>query len=467
MSVRTRRRTCWWRTAALVLMSVHPVSAQRETPPAAGAPRNTALPRLRRFTLPNGLKVTLVPYGSVPKVTVALAVPASIAEEASNQVWLSEITGTLLTEGTTRRSAASIAEEASAMGGGVSVWTDRSLTWMEGDALSEHTTSLIDLMADMALRPRFSEATLERAKADRARAMAVAQARAYRIAWTEFVHRLYGEHRYGLEFPTQAQLAGYTLAQVKQFYARNFGATRSHLYVVGVFDLATTETAVRRAFRGWSRGTSAPVIRVGPPAGVRSLTLIDRPDAVQSSIVMGLRIPAPSDSDHAAFEVTDALLGGIWTSRITSNIREQRGYAYAPGSLLNSFRGETFWSEQADVTTSATGASLREIIGEMDRLRAEMPTVAELDGIKNNLVGNFVRLFGTQRDVIGELSFVDVQELGDDYLAGYVKRILAVTPATVQRIARAYLDPDRMTIVVVGDKRTVESQLIPFRTVRR
>jgi len=422
---------------------------------------------MRRFVLPNGLKVTLVPYGSVPKVTVDLAVPASVAEEAANEVWLSQVTGALMNDGTTRRTAERVADEAAAMGGSIQVWNDEVFTWVSGAALAEHAPALIHLVADVTLHPRLAEAGLSRAKADKEQSMAVAQSRAYQIGWTAFRNQLYGDQTYGHEFPTEAMLVGYTSDNVKQFYARNFGAMRSHLYVVGRFDVASTESAIRRAFAGWARGTAAPTIHVDQLEGGRSVTLIDRPNAVQSSIVMGLRIPPPSDSDHAAFEVTDALLAGNWASRITSNIREQKGYAYSPGSLINSFRGESFWSEQADVATTVTGAALNEIIAEMNRLRAEAPSEKELASIKANLIGGFVRQFGTQAGVIGELSFVDIQGLRDDYLASKVRRILAVTPETVRRIARTYLDPDRMTIVVVGDKRTVDSQLAPFRAVVR
>ena len=120
------------------------------------------------------------------------------------------------------------------------------------------------------------------------------------------------------------------------------------------------------------------------------------------------------------------------------------------------------WVEQADVTTAVTGAALKEIFAEIDRLRNEPPPADELRGIQNNLAGVFLVQNASRRGVISRLSFVDRHGLGDDYLATYVKRVMAVTPQDVQRIAKEHLVPDRMTLVVVGDTKSVKDQLVPW-----
>jgi predicted Zn-dependent peptidase len=160
--------------------------------------------------------------------------------------------------------------------------------------------------------------------------------------------------------------------------------------------------------------------------------------------------------------VTDALLGGTFGSRITSNIREQKGYSYSPFSTVNDFYRQSYWAEQADVTTEVTGASLEEIFGEIERLRREAPPEAELTGIKRNIAGTFTLQNGSRLGIIGRLQFVDLQGLSDAYLTDYVKRVLAVTPETVKATAARYLRPDRMTIVVVGDRKTVAEQVAPY-----
>jgi predicted Zn-dependent peptidase len=170
-------------------------------------------------------------------------------------------------------------------------------------------------------------------------------------------------------------------------------------------------------------------------------------------------VPNPSHQDWVALEVTDALLGGAFGSRITANIREDKGYTYSPFSSIESHPGVASWVETADVTTKVTGESIKEIFKEIDRLRKEAPPADELRGIQNNLAGIFVVQNASRTGVIGRLAFVDQYGLGDSYLSSYVKRVMAVTPADVQRIANQHLTPDSMTLVVVGDVKTVKEQL--------
>jgi zinc protease len=116
------------------------------------------------------------------------------------------------------------------------------------------------------------------------------------------------------------------------------------------------------------------------------------------------------------------------------------------------------------VTTNVTGASLKEIFFEIDRLRKEVPPAAELQGIKNNLAGIFVVQNASRAGVLSRLVFVDQYKLGDQYLSSYVKRVMSVTPDDVRRIANQYLAPDKMTLVVVGDTKTVKEQVAPYST---
>jgi zinc protease len=160
--------------------------------------------------------------------------------------------------------------------------------------------------------------------------------------------------------------------------------------------------------------------------------------------------------------VTNALLGGAFGSRITTNIREQKGYTYSPNSSVATHVKDAYWAEQADVTTNVTGASITEIYKEIDRLRNEAPPTTELEGIKNNMAGVFVLQNGSRGGVTGQLQFVSLHGLPEDYLTGFVRRVMSVTPSDVQETARKYLDPAKMTMVVVGDRKTVEPQIAPF-----
>jgi predicted Zn-dependent peptidase len=229
-----------------------------------------------------------------------------------------------------------------------------------------------------------------------------------------------------------------------------------------VFDAAKVERAVRAGFGAWARGRAATF---NPPEPVthRQLELMDRPDAVQSSLRVGLPVADPSSPDWIRLNVTDAILGGAFGSRITSNIRENKGYTYSPFSFVGAWPKVGLWVEVADVTTNVTGPALKEIFYEVDRLRGDAPPERELNGIKNNLVGLFTIQNSSRSGVINQLQFVDQYGLGDSYLSGYVKNVLAVTPEEVRQTALKYLDPSRMTITVVGDRKVVEDQLAPYK----
>jgi zinc protease len=177
---------------------------------------------------------------------------------------------------------------------------------------------------------------------------------------------------------------------------------------------------------------------------------------------VGLPVIDPTNPDNIPLTVTNALLGGSFSSRITSNIREQKGYTYSPTSQLSRRYHDAYWAEIADVTTAATGPSLKEIFGEIDRLQKEAPGTAELKGIQSYMSGLFVIQNSTRQALIGQLRNVDLQGLGEDYLKNYVQRVNAVTPDDVQHMTARYIKPEQMTIVVVGDKSKITDQLAPY-----
>jgi predicted Zn-dependent peptidase len=431
---------------------------QRETPPAPGTPKNFRVPPRRNFTLPNGLQVTLVPFGRVPKVAVELEVRTGIIDQGPNDISLSSVTSDMLLEGTTTRSAQDISRQAAEMGGSVNVTPGSEVVAIAGEVLSDRATSFIPLLADVVLNPRFDEADLKRTLDKHSRNNAIALSSPGTLAQKRFREIMYGSHPFAHVFPPEEMLRGFTVARVRDFHAKNYGARRARLYVSGVFNSSEIEQAIRDAFSGWAEGPAAtenaPVITAR-----QQVEVIDRANSVQSSIWMGVPVANPANEDWIKMNVTDALIGGAFGSRITANIREDKGYTYSPGSFIWTRKGASMWVETADVTSNVTGASLTEIFKEVDRLRAEAPPAAELNGIKNNLAGVFTVQNSSRFGLINQLEFVDLHGLGDDYVTNYVKNILAVTPEDVRATAEKHLDPKKMSIAIVGNKREIDKQL--------
>jgi predicted Zn-dependent peptidase len=444
--------------AASVTTGVAIGAQVKQLPPAPGAPKDFVIPSPKRFTLSNGLPVTMVPFGQVPKVTIQLVVQAANVHEQKNQVWLADLTGNMMEEGTTALTADALAREFAAMGGQLGISVGQDTTSISTGVLADHGSKAVQLIADVAGHPRFPESELARVKANMVRDLAIRKSSPQSVAEEKFSELMYGDHPYGRVFPTEAMLSGYTLDEVRTFHRNHFTAGRARLYVAGVFDAAAMEASIRKAFDPWARGAS-----VTPPpkpsARAGGFALIDRAGAPQSTVMLGLKVVDPSHADWVALEVADSLLGGSFASRITANIREQKGYTYSPYSALDSHPGDARWYEAADVTTNVTGPSLKEIFFEIERLRKEAPSADELQGIKNNLAGVFVVQNASRGGVLGRLAFVDQHGLGDQYLATYVKRVMAVTPDDVRRVASQYLTPDKMTLVVVGDTKSVQEQV--------
>ena len=435
--------------------------ADKQTPPAAAPPRPFTLPSHHDVTLDNGAKITTIAYGTVPKTSVQLVLRGGNSVESDQQVWLADLMGTSLGEGTRSKTATQVAEAAAEMGGDLTIDVAADNTTIGLEVLSEFAPRAIALVADVVRNPAFPPGDVARVKADLGRRLAIARTQPAQLALEQFVGALYPDHPYGRSFPSEPMLQGYTIDQVRDFYTAHIGAARAHLYVAGRFDAAAVERAARDSFGDWSRG-AAPTPVPTAPAAKPVLRVVDRPGAVQSTLIVGLPVVTPGSEDYVQLLVTDALLGGSFGSRITSNIREQKGYTYSPFSTVRTPERNARWSEQADVTTNVTGASLTEIFKEIARLRSEPPSDAELHSIQSYLAGTFVLRNSSRAGIIQQLDFVDKHGLPDDYLRDFVQRIWAVKPADVQRIAATYLDPKKMTIVVVGDRKQVDAQLKPW-----
>jgi len=438
-----------------------PGMAQKQTPPAGGPPKAFTVPAHETYKLANGLQVTLIPYGNVPKVTVNLALRTGSLNEPKELLGVASITGELLKEGTTALSASALAEASARMGSSLNVGVGADETTVSTDVLSEFGADAVKLVADAIEHPLLPESELARLKANLLRQVALAKSQPGQIALARFRKLLYGDHPYGDILPTEETLNKVTIEDVKKFYAANYGAARTHLYVAGKFDTAAVKKAIAESFSGWAKGP-APAQNVPKPKTQRLLDVTDRPGAPQSTLYLGLPVADPTSADTIPLAVTNALLGGSFASRITSNIREQKGYTYSPRSQVSARYHDAYWAEIADVTTAVTGPSLKEIFGEIDRLQKEPPGAAELQGIQSYLSGLFVIQNSTRQALIGQLRFVDLQGLGEDYLKTYVQKVNAVTPTDVQKITAQYIKPEQMTIVVVGDKSKITEQLAPY-----
>jgi predicted Zn-dependent peptidase len=270
-------------TLALALLSllIAPLAAQqKQQPPPAGTPKDFVIPAPRRFTLGNGLPVTLVPFGQVPKVTIRVVVGAANLHEKADEIWLADLTGSMMREGTASLTADAVAREFAAMGGELGISVGPDTTSIGADVLSDRAADAVRLIAEVTQSPRLPEADFARVKSNLLRNLAIQRSSPQALAQEKFASLLYGDHPYGRLFPTEAMLQGYTMEQVRAFHRSNFTAGRARVYVAGIFDAKALEDAIRQGFEKWTRGSTAQVAPV-PTEGKGRFALLDRPDAPQ------------------------------------------------------------------------------------------------------------------------------------------------------------------------------------------
>ena len=429
----------------------------KEMPPAGGTPGDFTVPATQEITLENGLKVTFIPYGSTPKATVRLVTNTGNIDDGE-KAWLADLSFDMLRQGTATQSAKALAEAVASMGGEIATSVGMDSSFIGMDVLGEFTPDAVGVLADMVMNASFAEADLTRLKTDSQRNLAVQKSSPSAIATEAFYQSIYGNHPYGRLYPTADSLAALTVDDTKTFISSNVVPNRSHLYVSGVFDQAAVSKAVKAAFAEWqageARATKTVLTKPGP-----TLELIEREGAPQSTLRLGLATVDATHPDYTKLSVMNTLLGGAFSSRITANIREDKGYTYSPRSAVVDRLGSAVWYEGADVTAEATGASLVEIFKEIELLASEAPTTEELKGVQNYMAGIFVLRNSSRSAIISQLAFLELHGLDKTYLTDYVQNVHGVTPEEVSNMAKKYLDNASMHLTIVGDTATVTPQL--------
>ncbi|MDP2326705.1 MAG: pitrilysin family protein [Dehalococcoidia bacterium] len=419
------------------------------------------LPPRRMETLPGGARATLIDVGTVPLAAIRLVLGSGSVDLPPDATWLDRFVFDYLREGTEQRDAAAFAAALAAMGGRLEIDSDEQTTTLQTEVLSEHTPAAVALLVELARTPRFPEDAAERLLTDLHRSLDMATAQPSWLAHTAMRKALFGDQPYGRVMPTSEMLDSFTTARAAEFWARTTGARRAHLLLAGRFAADAVLEAAQRSMDGWAPGPEAAPLVVTTRAE-RAIHLVDRPGSEQSTFQLGLPVIDPGHKDYVALEVTNALLGGAFASRITMNIREDKGYTYSPRSVISTRPQGTYWAEVADVTTAVTGASLREIFGEIDRLRGEAPPEEELTGVRNYVAGSFVIRQSSPAALLDHLEFLDRHGLDASYSASYLERVQAVTPAEVQRLTVEHLRPEAMAVAMVADRAVVEPQVAEF-----
>ncbi|HEX8284067.1 MAG TPA: insulinase family protein [Pyrinomonadaceae bacterium] len=426
-------------------------------------PRLT-LPAVQRRKLSNGLEVLVVEHHELPVVSLNLVMKTGAAGDPAGKAGLASLTADLLDEGTATRSALEISDQLARIGSTLQVSAGWDSTTAGMRTLTRHLDGALAIYADVIANPAFPDGELQRIRQQRLAALRQQRDSPEAIAGLVFQKVLYGAgHPYGHALAgDEASLQSLSAEDARKFYESYLRPNNSALIVVGDVKPDALVAKLEKAFGGWKNG-HVPAVDVSAAPVQRdkgAIYLVDRPGSVQSVIQIGQVGVPRSSPDYFPIFVMNRILGGGSSARINLNLREDKGYTYGANSQFSFRRGAGPFTAAAPVQGFSTKESVMEFMKELRGIRGEMPvSPAELEGAKQSIVRGFPRGFETPDQIANQLELIVTYDLPDTYFNSYIERVQAVTLEDVNRVANRYLQPDRMAVVIVGDRRSIEQGL--------
>ena len=447
-------------TLALFTATLGAQAPDRSKPPAVGPAPSLKLPAIQKRQLTNGLPVWLVELHEVPVVQIDLVVMSGSADDPTGKYGLANLTAAMLEEGAGTRSALEIADAVDFLGAGLS-----AMGGIDASAVRLHTpvarlADALPIMADMSLRPTFPKEELERLRQQRLTTFVQTRDNPDALAALALSRVNYGPtHRFGTAtVGTADAMRAFTTDDLRGFYTATFRPDNSALLIVGDVVLDKVLPLVESNFGAWKTAGPAKArttLPTPPEQTKREIYLVDKPGAAQSQIRIGAIGVSRSTPDYFPLQVMNTILGGAFSSRLNLNLREKRGYTYGANSQFDMRLSAGPFVAGAGVQTDKTAESLKEFFVELNGILQPVP-VEELSRAKNYVALRFPGTFETTGDISRRLEDEIVYHLPDDYYSKYVQNIEQVTSADVQRVAKKYVQPDRLAVVVVGDQKVIE-----------
>jgi zinc protease len=332
---------------------------------------------------------------------------------------------------------------------------------VSGRSLAKNFGATLDLMADVALRPQFPQAEIDRQRASRLASLLQQRENPAQVAAQVAAAALYGpKHPYGFsELGTEASIKAMTRDDMLAFWKQNFVPNNAALVVAGEISMAELRALAEKAFGAWQRGQPARPSLGAPVTTTARVVIVDTPGAPQSQLRVTAMGAPRSTPDFRPMQLMNLALGGNFASRINMNLREKNGYSYGAYSQFTFRRNGGTFQVTGGVRTDGTAPAVKEVMNELQGILKNPVSAEELtramDGLANSLPG----AFETSGNAVGNFANVFTYDLGLDYYAKYAAQVRAVTGEQAQAIARKYIVPDNMVFVVVGDRKTIEPAL--------
>lgn len=451
-------------TVGLALATV-PVGAQdrswpSERPPRLLSPRPVNVPPYEIRTLDNGLRMVVVPHHEQPAVSIRMLVRAGGAYDPSGKPGVASLMASLLDQGTTTRTAGEIADTIDFIGGVLGTGAGTDLAFVSSFVMTDSFRFGLELVSDVARNPAFDPAELDRQRQQALSSMRVSYEDPEYVANVVFDRLVYGFHPYGMPIGgTPASLAEITRDDIVAFHRRHFAPNNALIAIVGDVMNEEAFAAVEQVFGSWERRDVDVRTFPEPPNSTRRVIVIDKPDAVQTEVRVGhLGIPRKHD-DYMALNMAVKVLGGEGSNRLHRVLRTERGLTYGAQAELDTFQETGDIVAITDTRSEATGEVLRLIVEEFFKMQRERPFPRELGDAQAYLTGSYPLTLETPDAIATQVLNALFYDLSLDDLRMYRERVNDVSVDDVARVSRSYLQPDRLSIVLVGNAEAFRDQL--------
>lgn len=442
------------------------MAVDRSSLPSVGSDPFFRFPEIVRHTLPNGLELRTIEHRAVPVVTFVLQLEAGSGADQSSREGLAAITADMVDEGTGALSAIDVSDSIARIGAEYDVDVGPDVTTFALTTLQRFASRGSELLADLLIRPSLRDADFTRVRQLRLDRLRQLKDVAPAVAERAFLRLMYGDHPYGhLAIGTDSALRALSVADVASFHADRFVPSQSTMVIAGDMTHEAMRALAEESFGAWANrtvpatGERASEIEARDERNTR-LAIVPREGAAQSELRIGHLSVRRNTPDYPALLVMNSVLGGQFVSRINLKLREEKGYTYGARTGFDWRRGRAPFSLHTSVHTAATADAVKDAHAEIDGLRGVRPvTPNELALAKTSLTRGYPRNFETAGQVARAVAQLALYDLPDTYFQEFMPKVNAVTSDDVTRVAAAYLDPARLTTLVVGDHAAIAESL--------
>ena len=420
-------------------------------------------PEFTESAMPNGVAVYLVENHAQPYVSLMLTLRSGASHDGA-LAGLASFVGSMLLSGAGSRDAEELAEAIDFLGATIDVSAGRDDITIKVGVLTRYLPDALDILADLVLRPTFPADEVARERRHAIASLKQAQSDPAYLASVQFRREAYDSTPYGTEVDgTEESIARIRRTDCVAFHRAHFTAGNAFIVAAGDVDAATLLSMLEARLGAWSGERPAPVEWTTPEPGVTPrVVVVDRPEAMQSTIRMGALAISRRDPDFIPLVTLHTLFGGYFNSRINHNLRERNGYTYGAGSTIEALAMPGTFSVRAAVGNDVTAPAVREIFAELRAITTELITDDELTMVKNFVIGSQSLQMETPGQVAGFVRTVALYGLPHDYYERFPKAVRELTRERIHDVAKKYLNPDRMIVVVCGAAEKIAPDLQPF-----